>query len=191
MIFNFFKKQPEDSKAEEPEIPTMELISPWIDYNGQKVITRDGLELVKHFEGLYLKSYLDPVGVPTIAYGRTVYPDGRKVQLNETCTEEQANDWLIIDLDKEGAKFVRAWIKRELKPYEWSALVSFTYNRGAGRFRENLVRLVNENKMSEAALCLKSYNWAGSSKKILPGLTRRRNAEAAMLLGDDWQQFLK
>ena len=34
------------------------------------------LDIIKQYEGLRLKPYLDAVGVPTIGYGTTYYPDG-------------------------------------------------------------------------------------------------------------------
>lgn len=175
--------------SSEPISPTPKPETPWITLNGKNVITKDGLELVKEFEGLYLSAYLDPVNVPTIAYGRTYYPNGKKVQLGDTCTKEEALEWLIYDLEHEGAKFVRAWVKRELTPNEWSALVSFIFNRGAGRFQEKLLGIVNQGDKEAAAECMKTYNWAGKPPKVLRGLTRRRYAEAAMFLGKNWRQF--
>lgn len=157
------------------------------------IISKEGLDLVKHFEGCFLSAYLDPVGIPTIAYGRIDYPDGRRVQMGDTCTQEEADRWLLEDLEDEGAKYVRAWIKRPLKQYEWDALVSFTYNRGAGRFRERLVKLINDGKMLQAADCLLEYDWAINSKTkkktVLAGLTRRRKAERELFLGRVWEKY--
>lgn len=41
-------------------------------------ISKDGIELIKRFEGLRLKAYPDSVGVWTIGYGWTQPVDGKK-----------------------------------------------------------------------------------------------------------------
>ena len=46
-------------------------------------ISENGLNLIKEFEGLSLKPYLDVVKIPTIGYGNTFYKDGKKVTLND------------------------------------------------------------------------------------------------------------
>ena len=42
-------------------------------------ISNNGINLIKHFEGLSLKPYLDVVNIPTIGWGNTFYEDGTKV----------------------------------------------------------------------------------------------------------------
>ena len=152
------------------------------------MITDDGLELVKHFEGLYLNAYLDPVKIPTIGFGRIVYPDGTRVKMGDTCTKEQAEAWLVSDLNTEAAHYLRAWVKVEMKPHEWSALCSFVFNRGPKRFKE-ILPLVNEKKSQEVANSLLTYDWAmdNGEKKVLKGLARRRRAEAKMFLNENWR----
>ena len=53
-------------------------------------ISSKGVELIKSFEGLFLKAYLCPANVPTIGYGTIRYPDGSKVKLGDVCTEADA-----------------------------------------------------------------------------------------------------
>ena len=43
----------------------------------------NGLNLIKQFEGLSLKPYLDAVNIPTIGFGNTYYEDGTKVTLKD------------------------------------------------------------------------------------------------------------
>ena len=55
--------------------------------------------ICRRFEGLYLKPYLCPAGVPTIGYGATFYQDGKKVSLRDKpITREQAEDLLMYHL---------------------------------------------------------------------------------------------
>ena len=46
-------------------------------------ISQKGLNLLSQFEGLRLKPYLCPAGIPTISIGCTYYPDGTKVKLTD------------------------------------------------------------------------------------------------------------
>lgn len=149
-------------------------------------VNQIGVDLVKHFEGKKLTAYIDPVGVPTIGYGRIKGVTKADVVAKKTITEAQAEDFLKEDLEAEGSKYVRAWVKVPLNENQFAALSSFTYNRGAGRFKEKLLGLVNAGRHEEAIQCILTYNWAmsGGSRTILAGLTRRRKAEAALYAGD-------
>ena len=57
------------------------------------------VQLIKKFEGLRLTAYQDSVGIWTIGYGTTRI-NGRGVQPGETCTKEQAEQYLKDDLNK-------------------------------------------------------------------------------------------
>ncbi len=60
-------------------------------------ISEEGLCLIKKFEGCEMRAYKCAAGVLTIAYGRT-----KDVKIGDTCTKEQAEEWL----------------KEEIKEYE-------------------------------------------------------------------------
>ena len=45
-------------------------------------VSENGLNLIKKYEGFESKPYKDAVGIPTIGYGATYYPNGTKVKLN-------------------------------------------------------------------------------------------------------------
>ena len=54
-----------------------------------------GIELIKSFEGFKSKPYKCPAGVPTIGYGATFYPNGKKVTMaDKAITEQDATDLL-------------------------------------------------------------------------------------------------
>ena len=58
-------------------------------------ISDNGLDLIKQFEGFRSAPYLDPVGIPTIGYGATYYPGGRRVRMTDTpISEPFASDML-------------------------------------------------------------------------------------------------
>ena len=65
-------------------------------------ISKEGLELIKGFEKFVAKPYIDAVGVVTIGYGNTYYPDGRKVTMQDApITETQATILLETVFEKD------------------------------------------------------------------------------------------
>ena len=65
---------------------------------------------------------------------------------------------------------------------QYDALVSFAYNLGLAALKSStLLRLLNARNYAGAAAQFPRWNRAGG--KVLPGLTRRREAERVMFLG--------
>lgn len=132
-------------------------------------ISESGLNLIKIFEGCKLQAYKDPGGIWTIGYGHTngVY-QGCKI------TREVAEEFLKQDLHN-AEKYVGAYdhIYHFTQP-QFDALVSFTYNAGAGNLKKLLssgtkpIELVKKDLLN---CCVRSKG------KLLNGLVRRRNAE--------------
>lgn len=140
-------------------------------------ISKQGLELIKKFEGLHLTAYLDPVGIPTIGYG-TIIIDGKPVKMGTTITEEQAEKYLFDDVQK-FENYVNQLVNVPLSQEQFDALVSFTYNLGPSNLkRSTLLRILNQGRYEEAQPQFLRWNRAGG--KVLRGLTRRRLAEAAL-----------
>lgn len=135
--------------------------------------TAIGVGLVKYFEGLRTKAYLDPVGIWTVGYGST----GNDVFPNQVITVYQAEQLLIKDLGR-FETYVDRTINRSLKWHEFDALVSFTFNVGY-RIKNELKFAVNIGNTAVATMKLKQYNKAkvNGIYIVLPGLTKRRNAE--------------
>ena len=140
-----------------------------------------GLGLIKQFEGLRLKPYLCSAGVATIGYGSTMYADGRKVTLKDAAiTEPQALELLANTLGKY-EKAVNDYVKVTLTQNEFDALVSFTYNLGAGNLLSStLLKKLNAGDKAGAANQFEVWNKAGG--KVLQGLVTRRAAEKALFL---------
>lgn len=144
-------------------------------------ISQKCLDLVKHFEGLFLKAYACPAGVPTIGYGTTGYVDGDKIVVGKTTiTKEKAESLLHADLEK-AAKRVDLLVPVGITQDQFDALVSFVYNLGVGAFvKSTLLKRIRELKMDEAAIEFLRWNKARVNGTLteLPGLTRRRQAES-------------
>ncbi|CAO3358561.1 glycoside hydrolase family protein [Azospirillum palustre] len=151
-----------------------------------KPVCAAAVALVKHFEGLYLKAYLCPAGVPTIGYGHT---DG--VRLGQTITEAQADAFLAADL-AEAAADVDRYVKVPLTDDQRGALASFVFNLGPGNLASStLLRKLNVGDAAGAAAefgqwvkaTVKDPETGEKVKKTLPGLVSRRAAEQALFSG--------
>lgn len=137
---------------------------------------KKGIELIKEFEGLYLKTYKDIVGVNTIGYGHT----GRLAMPYKTLTKEQCEKLLMEDLCdfEEG---VYGLVDVPINENQFSALVSFAFNLGLGSLQKStLLKLLNEERYHEAAL--QFPRWCKAGGKAVPGLLRRREAEKDLFL---------
>jgi lysozyme len=155
-----------------------------IGVRGGMTINQDGLNLIKSFEGLYLDAYLDPIGIPTIGYGHT-----QGVEEGMTITEAQAEEFLRKDLADAEAAVSSDLVQVSLNENQFSALVSFTFNVGSVNFSDStLLQLLNAGDFQGAADQFPVWN-KGDGGQELAGLTRRRKAERALFLGEDWKVF--
>jgi GH24 family phage-related lysozyme (muramidase) len=147
-------------------------------------ISQKGIDLVKSFEGgPFLEAYRDPVGIWTIGYGTT-----SGVKAGMRITKTQAEQYLREDLNQ-FERAVKDNVKVPLNTEQFSALVSFTYNVGEGALASStLLRFLNQGDYQGAADEFLRWNKGGGQE--LPGLTRRRNAERSMFLGQDYTAFL-
>lgn len=138
--------------------------------------SQKGIDLIKNFEGLELKSYKDSVGVLTIGYGST----GQHVSPDMIITKEQAEQLLKKDLER-FEKGVSDLVKVELNQSQFDALVSFSFNLGLGNLKSStLLKKLNASDYKGAADEILRWNRAGG--KVLNGLTRRRIAERDLFL---------
>ena len=146
------------------------------------IVSKNGLDLIKQFEGLSLKPYLDVVNIPTIGWGSTYYPDGKKVTLQDKeITEQKAFEILEYIANKDFGSFVNKAVKVKLNQNQFDALVSFAYNLGNGNLQQStLLKKVNNNDFIGASLEFEKWNKAGG--KVLNGLTKRRTAEKELFL---------
>ncbi len=110
-----------------------------------------------------------------------MYADGRKVTLKDAAiTEPQALELLAKTLGKY-EKAVNDYVKVPLTQNEFDALVSFTYNLGAGNLLSStLLKKLNAGDKAGAANQFDVWNKAGG--KVLQGLVTRRAAEKDLFL---------
>lgn len=142
------------------------------------------IDLCKEFEGLHrvvapgkLAPYICPAGVWTIGYGAT----GPGIRPGVLWTVEQAEARLISDLAGFTRESLRLCPVLAMYPDKLGAVVSFAFNLGSTRLAAStLRRRINEEDWPGAAEQLMRWVWGGG--KRLPGLVRRRAAEAKVLL---------
>jgi lysozyme len=148
----------------------------------------EALALIEHFEGYHRRlpdsraaPYLCPARVWTIGIGSTFYEDGRKITAADMpITHERAVELLAHELRQCEAAVDRLTLRR-LHPLARGALVSFVYNCGSGAYRASgLRRAVNAGDDDRAGREFLKWRMAGGV--VLPGLERRRRAEAALYL---------
>lgn len=138
-------------------------------------VTETGVALIKQFEGFSPTPYLCPAGYWTVGYGHVIkseyaYPD--------PITEDHASQILKTDIEAAERAVLRL-INVPLTDGQFDALVSFTFNLGGGALqRSTLRKKANREEHDEAADEFRKWVYAGGRK--LPGLIRRRAAEAEL-----------
>ena len=168
----------------------------------------EAIELIKAFEGIpdgnpstvNVDAYLDPVGIWTIGWGhaiaykgdwlrgaqnravaRALYPGG--------ITRVQAEALLRADLIDTAAQVARL-VSLPVGDDAFGALVSFAFNVGTGALgKSTLLRKLLAGDEAGAADQFLVWNKGRVAGVLteLPGLTRRRKAERALFLGQDWR----
>ena len=151
--------------------------------------------LCKQFEGLHrlgkdglIYPYICPAGYATIGWGTVYKPDGSKVTMEHPpITRETADAWLMDELRRVCAPAVMrlcpelfVWSVQNGQWRAFCAIADFTYNLGSGRLQTSTLRrklraLDWEGAQEQLKL------WVRGGGKVLPGLVKRRAAEAAFL----------
>lgn len=148
-------------------------------------------DFIKKEEGLKLITYLCPAGVKTVGWGHAVEPhDG--LSLGDTITEDRALQFLESDMMKAYQALFRL-VHVPLTDNHQTALVSFIFNFGSGRFQASTLRQKLNRREYEAA-AQEFGRWINArhpTKGIekLPGLVSRRRREKMIFLSQDYQSM--
>jgi lysozyme len=130
-------------------------------------------------EGVVLRAYRDVVGVWTIGAGLTAASGVVKPKAGMQITRAEATNLLQRALRERYEPNV-ADAMPAAKQHEFDAGVSFHFNTGAIR-RASWVTLWRK-RAGRDAIKAKLLLWTKGGGKVLPGLVKRREREAAMLL---------
>lgn len=137
--------------------------------------------LARRFEGLYLKPYICPAGVPTIGYGATFYENGERVKLTDPAiTKERAEALLLWMIRTQYLPAVIKLCPAVDNPKRLAALIDFTFNLGVGRLKSSTLRKrVNAGEWDAVPAELRK--WTRGGGKVLRGLVIRREAEIQLI----------
>ena len=145
-------------------------------------ISEEGLALIKKFEGCELKAYQDAVGVWTIGYGHI-----KDVKEGDEINKDEAHHLLIEEMPEyEG--YINNMVEVPLEQCQFDALVCWVYNLGPTNLKEStLLRVLNEGDYGGVPEQIKRWNKAGG--EVLAGLVKRRQAEANLFEGKEWEKI--
>lgn len=134
-------------------------------------------KMIEAWEGLRLEAYQDSVGVWTIGYGHT----GSDVHPGYVITQGIADDLMENDLHHFEAAVGNMLDGAHTTQEQFDALVSFSYNLGAGALKSStLLKLHQAGRYEDAANEFEKWDHAGGV--VLAGLQRRRSGEAEVYL---------
>ena len=134
------------------------------------IISKNGLDLIKHFESLQLKAYKCSANVWTIGYGHT-----KNVKEGDRISQDQANCFLMQDLYSVERAIIRL-VKVKLNQNQFDALCSLIFNIGISAFNKStlLAKLNNGDYVGAAE---QFRRWNKVNNVVMAGLVRRRQAE--------------
>lgn len=141
-------------------------------------ISQNGLDLLKRFEGVRLKPYLCPAGIPTISIGCTYYEDGTKVKMTDPEISQARATEIFLNVLKHYESSVDSFTRDDITQNQFDALVSFAYNEGTGALKNStLLKKVNadpNDKFIESQFLI----WNKVNGVPNKGLTLRRQTES-------------
>ena len=187
IIFDYLRKLSGGVLTQAQVIATDKLLS--IDLDAVKnmlgipesmSVSNKGVDLICEFEGKRLVAYDDGVGVWTIGFGTIKYPNGVRVKKGDTCTLEQAKEYMRHDLI-EFEHTVNSSVRAPLNQNQFDALVSLAYNIGSNAFKSStLVKKLNAGDYKGAASQFDV--WINAGGKRMQGLVNRRDREKLLFL---------
>ncbi|EPE31289.1 Lysozyme-like protein [Glarea lozoyensis ATCC 20868] len=148
--------------------------------NGAPKVNTATLKLIEGFEGWSATAYKDPDGNPTIGYGHLCSSASCKEIKYSIPLSRAEGDSLIQDDLAVARKCIAKQIKDSIKlnANQFGALVSWAFNVGCGNSGDStLIRRLNAGEAPNTVAGQELPKWNRGKNGVLPGLTRRRNAE--------------
>lgn len=139
----------------------------------KRKINQVGIKLIQFFEGFSPTPYHCANGYKTIGYGHKL----RESENFVTLTEREGYEILMKDLEiaEEG---VSRYINANITDNQFSALVSFTFNLGAGALQRSTLRQKINYGSALEEVSEEFLKWVFCSGRKVRGLVERREAEA-------------
>lgn len=136
--------------------------------------SKRGIDLIKKYEGCYLKAYKCPAGLVTIGFGNTFYENNSPVKMGDVITKERAEK-LLLNLLPKYTSIVLKRITIPLTQNQFDALLSHTYNCGGS---STLFDLINKKSPNDVIRNWFETKYISANGVTLPGLIKRRKEEA-------------
>jgi lysozyme len=145
-------------------------------------VSPHGAELIRAYELLRLKAYLDKAGVPTIGWGHTGSDvTHAHVTSGRTITEEEAEALFHADVAVREIG-VRKFVHVPLTQGQFDALVSLVFNIGLGNFAgSTLLERLNAHDLRGVAR--QFPRWCHVKGKYDEDLAERRGSELYTFCG--------
>ncbi|NER36008.1 MAG: glycoside hydrolase family protein [Oscillatoria sp. SIO1A7] len=145
-------------------------------------ISDAGLKFIANHEGLRLSLYNDPAGHCTIGHGHLVHHGAcngsESAEFRQGISRQRALELLRSDANT-AVQAVKSLVKVPLNQHQFDALVSFTFNLGAGNLQKSSL-LARLNKGEYDAVPYELSRWVYAGGRKLPGLVRRRSEEGLL-----------
>lgn len=147
-----------------------------------------GRKFLQEREGFSAVPYLCSAGIPTIGFGNTFYPDGRKVTMKDKPITRAYGEEIFNFITAKFEKEVNSLIKTKLTQNQFNALLSFAYNVGTdidldtipeGLGDSTLLKKVNKNP-NDKSISAEFAKWNKANKKVINGLISRRQLEVEL-----------
>ena len=136
-------------------------------------------DFIEQWEGFKEKAYRCPAGKLTVGFGHT----GDDVKEGQVVTYKEAYDLLCKDIKDRMAQ-IAPFINVSMTEGQYVSLTSLIFNVGVGSVKgSRLLKKLNTGDIEGAAEEF-TNGWNTANGKVLPGLTRRRQAEAKLFLGE-------
>lgn len=137
------------------------------------------MDFIEAWEGCRLTAYKCPAGVWTIGSGHT-----RDVTEHDEITYEQSRELLRQDLEEVKHSLAR-FVNVAVTEGQFVALVSLAFNVGVSYVVHQCPKLMRALNAGDVEACAHEFLDITKANGVkLPGLTRRRQSEARLFLGE-------
>jgi len=140
--------------------------------------SKNCIDLIKKFEGFRSEAYQDSVGIWTVGYGSTMWPDGKNVQPGQRMTIQEAEAVMTWELTRKGKEILSGLPTTIINQNQYDALVSFAYNLGVGALLKSTLFKKLKVNPNDPSIRTEFMRWVNAGGKRLTGLVGRREAEA-------------
>lgn len=134
-------------------------------------------DFIEKWEGFRATAYKCPAGILTIGYGHT----GEDVKPGDVVTYHEAYDILVNDI-KKVISDLEDFVEVDVSEGAFIALTSLAFNIGADGVVRKCPRLMAALNRGDWDACADEFlDVTRAGGKVLPGLVKRRAAEAALM----------